>query len=156
MENDRLWLKNEVAFMEISRMLQSGNMVTLRAKGSSMCPFIMEERDCVVLRKAEEFAVGSIVLACLPGNRYVLHRVYKMKGNCIVLMGDGNLYATECCRREDVVGVMVKRVCDGRVIDITSSSELFKAALWRRLLPVRRYLLFVYRWWMWQSGKLKK
>lgn len=142
--------------MEISRMLRNGNTVTLRAKGNSMLPFIVGERDTVVLQKAEAFAVGSIVLACLPDNRYVLHRVYEMKGNCIVLMGDGNLHATECCRREDVAGVMVKRVRDGRVIDITSSSERFKAALWRRLLSVRRYLLFVYRGWMRQSGKLKK
>ena len=156
MGTDRLWLNNEAFFMEISRMLRNGNTVTLRAKGNSMLPFIVGERDTVVLQKAEAFAVGSIVLACLPDNRYVLHRVYKMKGNCIVLMGDGNLYATECCRREDVAGVMVKRVRDGRVIDITSSSERFKAALWRRLLPVRRYLLFVYRGWMRQGGKLEK
>lgn len=45
-------------------MLQSGNSVTLRAKGNSMLPFIMEERDTVVLQKAEAFAVGSVVLAC--------------------------------------------------------------------------------------------
>ena len=67
-------------FIEVSQMLQSGNSVTLRAKGNSMLPFIMEERDTVVLQKAEAFAVGSVVLACLPGNRYVLHRVYRMKG----------------------------------------------------------------------------
>lgn len=54
--------------MEVSRMLQGGNSVTLRAKGNSMLPFIMEERDTVVLQKAEAFAVGSVVLACLPCN----------------------------------------------------------------------------------------
>ena len=37
-------------------MLQSGNSVTLRAKGNSMLPFIMEERDTVVLQKVEAFA----------------------------------------------------------------------------------------------------
>ena len=46
-----------------------------------------------------------------------------------MLMGDGNLHATECCRREDVAGVVVKIIRDGRVIDITSSSQLFMAAL---------------------------
>ena len=153
---DKLRLNNEVFFMEISRMLQSGNSVTLRAKGNSMLPFIVGERDTVVLQKAEAFAVGSVVLACLPGNRYVLHRVYKMEGEHLVLMGDGNLHATECCRREDVAGVVVKMVRDGRVIDITSSSERFRAALWRRLLPVRRYLLFVYRGWMMRYGKIEK
>ena len=101
---DKLLLNNEAFFIEVSQMLQSGNSVTLRAKGNSMLPFIMEERDTVVLQKAEAFAVGSVVLACLPGNRYVLHRVYRIKGEHIMLMGDGNLHATECCRREDVAG----------------------------------------------------
>ena len=140
---DKLLLNNEAFFIEVSQMLQSGNSVTLRAKGNSMLPFIMEERD-------------SVVLACLPGNRYVLHRVYRIKGEHIMLMGDGNLHATECCRREDVAGVVVKIIRDGRVIDITSSSQLFMAALWRKLLPVRRYLLFVCRWWMRRDRRMKK
>jgi hypothetical protein len=86
----------------------------------------------------------------------VLHRVYRIKGEHIMLMGDGNLHVTECCRREDVAGVVVKIIRDGRVIDITSSSQLFMAALWRKLLPVRRYLLFVCRWWMRRDRRMKK
>ena len=42
---DKLLLNNEAFFIEVSQMLQSGNSVTLRAKGNSMLPFIMEERD---------------------------------------------------------------------------------------------------------------
>lgn len=156
MGSDKLWLNNEAFFTEVSRMLQDGNSVTLRAKGNSMCPFIVGERDCVVLQKAEGFSVGSVVLAYLPGNCYVLHRVYRIKGEHIMLMGDGNLHATECCRREDVAGVVVKIIRDGRVIDITSSSQLFMAALWRKLLPIRRYLLFVCRWWMRRDRRMKK
>ena len=82
---DKLLLNNEAFFIEVSQMLQSGNSVTLRAKGNSMLPFIMEERDTVVLQKVEAFAVGSVVLACLPGNCYVLHRVYRIKGEHIML-----------------------------------------------------------------------
>ena len=153
---DKLLLNNEAFFIEVSQMLQIGNSVTLRAKGNSMLPFIVGERDTVVLQKAEAFAVGSVVLACLPGNRYVLHRVYRIKGEHIMLMGDGNLHATEYCCREDVAGVVVKIIRDGRVIDITSSSQLFMAGLWRKLVPVRRYLLFVCRWWMRRDRRMKK
>lgn len=156
MSADKLWLNNEVFFAEIGRMLQHGESVTLRPKGNSMLPFIVEGRDHIVLQKAGNVEVGSVVLARLPGNRYVLHRVYKMEGEHIVLMGDGNLHATEYCCREDVAGVVVKIIRDGRVIDITSSSQLFMAALWRKLLPVRRYLLFVCRWWMRRDRRMKK
>lgn len=154
MSSDKLWFSNEVFFAEIGRMLQHGESVTLRPKGNSMLPFIVEGRDHIVLQKTGNVEVGSVVLARLPGNRYVLHRVYKMEREHIVLMGDGNLHATECCRREDVEGVVVKMLRNGRCVDLTSSSERFKAALWRRLLPVRRYLLFVCRWWMLRNGKM--
>ena len=75
---DKLLLNNEAFFIEVSQMLQSGNSVTLRAKGNSMLPFIMEERDTVVLQKAEAFAVGSVVLACLPSNRYDMFSLYSI------------------------------------------------------------------------------
>ena len=128
-------------------MLQNGHSVTMRAKGNSMFPFIRSERDSVVLQKMKNMAVGSIVLARLQNGSYVLHRVYQLEKEGMVLMGDGNLCATEHCRRNEVVGVVVKIIRDGRYVDCTSRRELLKAWMWRKLLPVRRALLFVGRRW---------
>lgn len=149
MQTEKLWLNNTQFFEEIDRMLQSGHSVTMRAKGNSMFPFIRDERDSVVLQRSKNMAVGSIVLARLQNGSYVLHRVYRLEKEEIVLMGDGNLYATERCRRNEVVGVAVKIIRDGRQVDCTSRKELFKAWVWRKLLPVRRVLLFIgRRWWI--------
>ncbi|WP_308763401.1 S24/S26 family peptidase [uncultured Bacteroides sp.] len=149
MQTEQLWLKNAQFFDEIDRMLQDGHSVTIRAKGSSMFPFIRNERDSVILQDSKDIAVGSIVLARLQNRSYVLHRVYRLEKEAIVLMGDGNLYATERCCRNEVVGVAVKIIRDGRYVDCTSRKELFKAWVWRKLLPVRRVLLFIgRRWWI--------
>ena len=149
MQTEKLWLNNAQFFEEIDRMLQSGHSVTMRAKGNSMFPFIRDERDSVVLQRSKNMAVGSIILARLQNGSYVLHRVYRLEKEEIVLMGDGNLYATERCRRNEVVGVAVKVIRDGRQVDCTSRKELFKACVWRKLLPVRRVLLFIgRRWWI--------
>lgn len=149
MQTEKLWLNNTQFFEEIDRMLQSGHSVTMRAKGNSMFPFIRDERDSVVLQRSKNMAVGSIILARLQNGSYVLHRVYRLEKEEIVLMGDGNLYATERCRRNEVVGVAVKIIRDGRQVDCTSRKELFKAWVWRKLLPVRRVLLFIgRRWWI--------
>lgn len=147
MQTEKLWLNNVQFFEEIDRMLQNGHSVTMRAKGNSMFPFIRSERDSVVLQKMKNMAVGSIVLARLQNGSYVLHRVYQLEKEGMVLMGDGNLCATERCRRNEVVGVVVKIIRDGRYVDCTSRKELFKAWMWRKLLPVRRALLFVGRRW---------
>lgn len=147
MQTEKLWLNNVQFFEEIDRMLQNGHSVTMRAKGNSMFPFIRSERDSVVLQKMKNMAVGSIVLARLQNGSYVLHRVYQLEKEGMVLMGDGNLCATERCRRNEVVGVVVKIIRDGRYVDCTSRRELLKAWMWRKLLPVRRALLFVGRRW---------
>lgn len=147
MQTEKLWLNNAQFFEEIDRMLQNGHSVTMRAKGNSMLPFIRDERDSVVLQKKPDIAVGSIVLARLQNGSYVLHRVYRLEKEELVLMGDGNLYATERCRRNEVVGVAVNILRDGRQVDCTSRKELFKAWVWRKLLPMRRVLLFVGRRW---------
>ena len=95
----------------------------------------------------KDIAVGSIVLVRLQNGSYVLHRVYRLEKEAMVLMGDGNLYATERCRRNEVVGVAVKIIRDGRFVDCTSRKELFRARVWRKLLPLRRVLLYLCRRW---------
>ena len=75
----------------------------------------------------------------------MLHRVEKVDGNMLILMGDGNLIGRERCRREDVIGKAVKIMKKDREIDCQSPSHLRKAAIWRSLLPIRRYLLAIYR-----------
>lgn len=145
MQTEKLWLNNAQFFEEIDRMLQSGHSVTMRAKGNSMFPFIRSECDSVVLQRKQEITVGSIVLARLQNGSYVLHRVYRLEKEAVVLMGDGNLYATERCRRNEVVGVVTQIIRDGQQVDCTSRKERFKAWVWRKLLPVRRGVLFVAR-----------
>ena len=104
MLTDKLLLNNDQFFTEVARMLAGGNSVTLRAKGNSMYPFIVDGRDSVILQTYRKTAaVGDIVLAHLPEKGFVLHRIYKNDGNEFVLMGDGNLHTTERCSKNDIV-----------------------------------------------------
>lgn len=140
-----LVLDNDEFFSQVSSLLAAGQRVTLRAQGNSMFPFIAGGRDSVVLQGARGAAVGDIVLARVPGLGYVVHRVYRVGGGWLLLMGDGNLHRTERCRACDVVGCVVRIVRGRRVVDCSSPAERMLAACWRVLLPVRRYLLWVAR-----------
>ena len=138
-------MDNGSFFAEVVRLLSEGNRVTIPAKGDSMFPFIVDGRDSVVLCSSEDIAVGDIVLAGLPGGRYVMHRVYRVEAEGFVLMGDGNLQAMECCGKDQVLGKAVQILRGRHIVDCTSRAALRKAALWRWLLPLRRYLLYVLR-----------
>lgn len=129
----------------IGKLVEEGQEVIFKPKGMSMLPFIRGGRDSVLLRKADELKVGDIALAEISKERYVLHRIEKMEGETIVLMGDGNLVGRERCRREDVMAIAVKIIKGSREIDCQSPGHLRNAEIWKRLLPVRRYLLAIYR-----------
>ena len=144
---DKTIFPNDRLFAEVTAMLTDGQTVTLWAKGNSMFPFITGGRDCVVLQQKRDLHIGDIALARLKNGRYVLHRIYCLQGGTVILMGDGNLSTTETCRREDISGVAVKILRDGRAIDCSSETKQFKTRLWRRLRPFRRYLLFICRLW---------
>lgn len=124
---------------EVSRMLGEGRDVVILSKGQSMLPFIRGDVDSVMLRKSDHIGVGDIVLAYF-GGRYVLHRVVDVNDRRVTLMGDGVLQATE---QGDIAEVY------GKVVEIISPNGRHrkppKGRLWRKLLPVRKYLLKIDR-----------
>lgn len=138
-------LPNEELLPEIARMLAEGNMVTLRAKGNSMLPFIVGGKDSVVLQKKDTFAIGDIVLAEVAPQVFVLHRIVNIEGEVVILMGDGNLQGTEECNKNNICGQVIAIIHNGKEIDCNSKGERRKARIWKRLLPMRRYLLAIYR-----------
>ncbi|MEA4917642.1 S24/S26 family peptidase [Proteiniphilum sp.] len=138
-------LPNEKLLAEVAMLLSEGRSITLRAKGNSMLPFIVGERDSVVLQKNGRVHPGDIVLAEITPRQFVLHRVIRVKYGHIILMGDGNLSGTEECREKNVHGRVVAVIRNGRYIACDENSEQVKVLIWHLLLPVRRILLAIYR-----------
>lgn len=145
---DKLLLPNTLLLREIEEMLADGRAVMLKATGNSMLPFIVGGRDSVLIRRPsgiKSLQNGRIVLAHLPDNRYVLHRIVRICGTEVILMGDGNFRETESCRLSDVMGIVTKIIRNGRYVDCHARAERYKAEIWGRLLPIRRYLLYIYK-----------
>ena len=141
----KMIIPNVVLVNEIDKFIKEGLQVNFKPKGNSMLPFIVGERDSVVLKAPENIKIGDIVLAKVGVSNYVLHRVIAMNDDRITLMGDGNIIGTERCRLTDIVAVAIKINKGGKEIDCRSKYHLFKARIWRMLKPVRRYLLAIYR-----------
>ena len=113
-------------------------MVEFAPRGVSMRPFIEGGRDKVILKSCREPRVGMIVLAKV-GDTYVLHRIYKIDGEKIILHGDGNLTGFEQCSPADIVGYVVRlKGMDGK------RKRLTKGRFWRALPTIfqKLYLKF--------------
>ena len=126
-------------------MIREGHTATISVKGYSMRPFLEHERDRVVLEAPDELEVGDAVLAEIRRGHYVLHRIIAIEGSTLTLMGDGNLRGVEVCEKEDVAGVVTHYLRPSRTLLASDPGLKRRIRLWRKLLPVRRYLLFIYK-----------
>lgn len=138
-------VQNDQIFLEVTKLVSEGGNVTLKTKGNSMLPFIRGGRDSVVLVKADEIKLYDIVLAEVSNNHYVLHRVIDINGNQLTLMGDGNLKGCEKCSTENVIATAVEIIGCGKRYNCRSEQHIRKAKIWKKLLPLRRILLAIYK-----------
>ena len=138
-------LPNDAWLGEVSKMLSEGKPYAIYVKGYSMRPFIEHTRDRVFLEKRDTYDVGDAVLAQIAPGHYVLHRIIKRQGDNLTLQGDGNVRGVETCRMQNVSGVVTQYIRPNRIISADDPKLIRRIRLWRRLRPIRRYLLFVYK-----------
>lgn len=142
-------IANEILVPELARLLAEEKEVRFTPSGNSMRPFIEGNRDSVILAPLTRSPRrGDILLvrAIQPSGQatYVLHRLVRIahdeQGELLVLQGDGNLQGEETCRRSDVIG-RVRRIESPK----GRAKLLTRGILWHALLPIRGFLLKVYR-----------
>jgi hypothetical protein len=128
------------------KLVNEGMRVTFPVKGYSMLPFIIGGKESVDLVKPEHPQVGDVVLAWVEGCRYVVHRIIRIEGDQVTLMGDGNIAGVEHCRVDEVAALAINVVTPkGKHNPLYCSWRIKASRLWWRLLPVRRWILAVYR-----------
>ena len=139
-------LPNNEIIGEVIKMLETCPRVILPVKGNSMLPFIIGGRESVELVKPQNISVGDVVLAWINGSRYVVHRVISISGDHVELMGDGNIRGDEHCKVSEIAAraeyVIGK---NGKKRYLYAPWRVRASHLWWRLLPIRRWILAIYR-----------
>lgn len=141
----RMEVPNAVLLGQVKEAIREGHTVTINVKGYSMRPFLEHCRDKVRLAPFTDLKVGDAVLAEISPDVYVLHRIMNIDGDTVRLMGDGNLSGMEVCRKADVVGMVTHYIRRGKTIPASDPRLQRRVRMWHKLLPVRRYLLYIYR-----------
>ena len=131
---------------EAIRLVREGVSVTLPVNGNSMLPFIIGGKESVILHGPGLTDVGDVVLAWVDGCRYVVHRIVRIDGERVTLMGDGNLAGTEHCTLNEIKAIATHVVdAKERTHYLYNRWRKSAAKIWFRLRPMRRYLLAIYR-----------
>lgn len=136
-------LNNAEFLPHVVALIREGHTVTLPLRGYSMRPFLENDRDKALLEACDDYRVGDAVLAEIAPGHYVLHRIVAIDGQQVTLRGDGNLGNEYCCTEDlRAKAVAFYRKGHKRADSVSGLKWRCYSAVWTRLFPVRRYLLF--------------
>lgn len=143
-------IANDILIPELARLIGEQKEVRFTPSGLSMRPFIEGDRDSVVMSALScAPRQGDILLAQVRGGSgqktYVLHRLIRIEKGAngqtnYVLQGDGNLMGEEVCRQQDIIARVIRIEWPGG-----RRKCLTRGYVWHALLPVRKWLLKIYR-----------
>ena len=99
--------------------------------GTSMLPFI-HAGDLVTLEKITNSQIKKkdVIFYKRDNGQYVLHRVYKIKNNCLFILGDNQLNIEKNIRYDQVIAKMVSYKTKNKTIPVNSFAYRFKVSLW--------------------------
>ena len=142
----KLSVENSIFLPQVVQLIQEGHKATIIARGNSMRPFIEDGRDKLVFGMVDSLSVGDVILAEVTEGHFVCHRIEKIADKMVTMRGDGNVAGTEVFPEANVRAKLVQVVRKGKTYTIaTSKAWKFYSSVWPKLLPVRRYLLALYR-----------
>lgn len=118
---DTRTIDNALFFNEIEQLLAQGKAVTITTKGESMAPFLINNNDKVIVEQlpSGKLQKGMIVIARLPNQTYVMHRIVNISKE-ITLMGDNN-NSQEIITPDAIIGYISSKISpNGEVINYGS------------------------------------
>ena len=133
----------------ICQILKDGKTAVIPVSGGSMMPFLVSDRDFVMLSDiGDGIRKGDIVLYQRRNGQFILHRVCKVKKKKLYYMiGDAQNVIEGPIMEEQIRAKVVKIMRNGIWISKTCFWWWFFEVIWIRLIPVRKYIWRGYQLW---------
>lgn len=131
---------------EIVKLVGNGRTVTLVLRGKSMRPFLEDGRDRGLLTEVNNPKVGDPILAEIAPGKFVLHRIIKIDGDNVTLLGDGNLIPEHCRTKDFRASIKGFYRKNRKTLDpVDGWKWKTYSFFWMHLRPIRRWLLAFHR-----------
>ena len=127
---------------DIEALLLQGSAVQFKPQGYSMYPLFVHGRDQAVVApvNAEQLKRGDVVLYRRDESILVLHRIWKHRGDRFYLVGDNQKEIEGPLRPDQMRGILVEIVRNGRRFSVKNPIYRILSALWLLLRPLRPLL----------------
>ena len=144
METRRRVVSAKVLMEDYRRLLQEDEIeaLPLIVTGSSMTPFLIDQRDKVYLKKIDTPVLpGEIVLYQRRNGSYVLHRVFSVEDCEYTMIGDAQDQLEYAIHRDQLIARVVFCVRKDKRIEPGDFWWEFFARVWIRMIPARKPIL---------------
>lgn len=132
---------------EIKEILDEGKDVPLVVTGNSMSPFLVHERDKIMIRKAEgRLKKGDMVFFRRVTGQYVMHRICRVdRQGGYYMIGDAQQQIEGPVSRNQIFGKIIAVCRKGKWIRKRNFWWEFFEHIWIRIIPLRPILCYLYR-----------
>lgn len=127
----------------IKEGVESGKAVKMHVCGNSMRPFIFNG-ESVSLKKDTVYKKNDIILYRRNDGHFVLHRIYAVKKDSFVLLGDNQFVKEYGIKNEQVIAKVVDYDRNGKTKYLKGFKYRLYIFVWRRIL-LRRVILKIMR-----------
>lgn len=144
--NTRLW-EPDVLLKAYGQLLsdESVDSLPLVISGNSMSPFLIHGRDTVYLSRVKgPIKRGHMLLYRRDSGQYVLHRVYRVDGDSLTMIGDAQTVLEPGIRQDQVMAIVTSVVRKGKKQAPGSFWWEFFEKVWIRMVPLRTMMRSVY------------
>lgn len=128
-------------------LLHQGKQVKLSPHGYSMYPYLISDRDQVILEEPKrKYKRGDVALYRRDSGIYVLHRIHHISkdGTRFYMLGDSQKQIEGPLRQEQMLALAVTLIRNGREISVDSFWYKLSYHLWFR---VRFFRIKMIKFW---------
>ncbi len=127
-------------------LIEQGKEVPLTITGNSMSPFMIHERDRILMKKPDRpWKKGDMAFFRRVNGAYVMHRICRIdcEGNCY-FVGDGQYVIEGPIKQEQIFARITAVNRKGKWIRPGDFWWEFFEHIWLHMIPVRMILIKLY------------
>ena len=133
----------------VREMLQEGNEVPLTITGNSMSPFMIHERDKILISSVNRpLKKGDMAFYQRLTGQYVMHRIRYIRqgerGETYYFIGDAQTVTEGPIYREQIFGLITAVCRKGKWIKPGNVWWEFFEKVWIRIVPLRKFTEEIY------------
>ncbi len=138
-------MKNEkpsVNIYSFEELLKKDDYIVYTNVGCSMLPLLRARQDIIeIRRKGPDRCKKYDVVLYKYGDKYLLHRILKVKQEGYDIAGDNNTFVEKNISEEMILGIMTRVVRNGKTITPDNAFYKLYVHVWCDAYPVRMWII---------------